>query len=82
MGFPSKVAQIIGVLLQNKLPGILHRIQRKWSQAGQNRPWVSHARGQDDGSLHNPPQMIIIIIIIIITIIITILGGSRHQEQA
>ena len=25
----------------------------------QNRPWVSHAGGQDDGSLHKLPQIII-----------------------
>ena len=32
--------------------------RRKRSQAGQNRPWVSHAGGQDEGSLHKLPQII------------------------
>ena len=27
------------------------------SQTWQNRPWVPHAGKQDDGSLHNPPQI-------------------------
>ena len=51
--FPAKCAKTIGLLLFFKPPGVLHRIQRiqpKRSQAVQNRPWVPHARGQDDGS--------------------------------
>ena len=41
----------------------IHRIKRiqqihqKRSQARQNRPWVPHAGGQDDGSLHELPQL-------------------------
>ena len=54
--FPAKCAKTVGLLLFFKPPGILQRIQliqlikRKRSQAVQNRPWVPHAGGQDDGS--------------------------------
>ena len=57
--FPAKSAKIIVLYSLFGPPGILKRIQLirriqliqlKRSQAVQNRPWVPHAGGQDDGS--------------------------------
>ena len=61
--FPSKCAKSVRLSSIFEPPGILKRIyricriRRKRSQARQNRPWVPHAGGQDDGSLHKLPQM-------------------------
>ena len=48
----------------NGSPGILKRIWNlvrnlpaETQPAEKNRPWVPHAGGQDDGSLHKLPQM-------------------------
>ena len=35
----------------------IKRINRKWTQARQNRAWVPHAGERDDGSLHKLPQI-------------------------
>ena len=54
-------------VLQDEPPGILHRIQQIYyfpadlpetHPAVWNRPWVPHAGGQDDGSLHKPAQKV------------------------
>ena len=64
--FPAKSAEIIVLSSIFGLPGILRRIRRirrihyfppETHPGQQNRPWVLHAGGQDDGSLNKLPQM-------------------------
>ena len=61
--FPRKCAKITVVLFKNKAPGTLQRIYYfpadlpEMGTAAQNRPWVPHAGGQDDGSLNKLPQI-------------------------
>ena len=56
--FPQNVPKSLVFTSQNEPPGILVRIFRIYSDlpetqhAVRNRPWVSHAGGQDYGSLH------------------------------
>ena len=61
--FPGKSAEIV-ILSSILWPhGILKRIPRfpvfpaETQHAVRNRPWVPHAGGQDDGSLHKLPQI-------------------------
>ena len=61
--FPANLSKNI-IFHSNYEPhGILHRIFRIFSDPAetehpvQNRPWVPHAGGQDDGSLHKLPQI-------------------------
>ena len=60
--FPAEGAKIARGVLQHWFPGTLQRIQHlsyfqpETHPAGQNRPWISHAGGQDDGSSQKLPQ--------------------------
>ena len=60
--FPAKSCKIVVLYLLFELPGVLYRIfpdqadQAEMSHSRQNRPWVLHAGGQDDGSLDKLPQ--------------------------
>ena len=58
--FPDKSAKIIVLYSIFGPRGTLNRIHYKPQHAGQNRPWVPHAGGQDDGSLHKLPQNIFV----------------------
>ena len=59
--FPAKCVKIIELSSILWPHGILNRIfsdPPETQHFGQNRPWVPHAGGQDDGSLHKLPQTI------------------------
>ena len=59
--FPAKSAKIIVLSSIFGPHGTLNRIFSNPAETQhfrQNRPWVPHAGGQDDGSLHKLPQMI------------------------
>ena len=57
--FPAKCAKTARGVFRNERLGTLNRLnyfEAETHPAEQNRPWVPHAGGQDDGSLHKLPQ--------------------------
>ena len=59
--FPAKCAKTARGVFRNERLGTLNRLnyfEAETHPAEQNRPWVPHAGGQDDGSLHKLPQII------------------------
>ena len=58
--FPAKCAKTARGVFRNERLGTLNRLnyfEAETHPAEQNRPWVPHAGGQDDGSLHKLPQI-------------------------
>ena len=67
--FPAKCAKTARGVVRNERLGTLNRLnyfEAETHPAEQNRPWVPHAGGQDDGSLHKLPQIMYKILVLCI----------------